>query len=99
MIVVVVVVLLSVVAAAHWYLWRRLFRDTTTATPRGRRVRRFGALALSALGLLMVAALAGGLLLPRRFETVVAWPGYLWVAVLFYLTLALAVLELPAALA
>src|SRR5213080_1761259 len=76
---------------AHLYLAKRLVVDTT----RSRRVRRAGFVALGVLALLAVASL----LLPRRLSLqvgrVVAWPGYLWLAVLVYLTLALLVLEVP----
>ncbi|MBM7770598.1 hypothetical protein JOD54_000802 [Actinokineospora baliensis] len=79
------------VLALHLYLWKRLVRDTT----RSPRVRRVGTVVLAVLAVLAVAALV----LPRfvgvRIAEWFAWPGYLWLAVFFYLLLTLAVLELP----
>ncbi|GLZ38334.1 metallophosphoesterase [Actinokineospora sp. NBRC 105648] len=79
------------VALLHLYLWKRLVKDTTRTT----RVRRAGTVVL---GLLLAFALAA-LTLPRVVGVPnsgwFAWPGYLWLAVFFYLLLILAVLELP----
>jgi hypothetical protein len=99
MIVALVVAALLVVAAAHYYLWRRLVRDTTDAgTPGGRRARRIGTGIVAGLGLLLMLTLIGSRALPRAAETPIAWPGYIWLALLFYLMLTLAVLEVPARL-
>src|SRR5215475_7447278 len=76
----------------HYYLWRRLVRNTT----RSRRARWIGTGILLGLVVLLIAALAGSRLFPERFLTVISWPAYLWLAILFYLLLGLAVLELPA---
>lgn len=92
-VVVVLVVLLAValVVAAHWYVWRRLVRDTTRA---GGVPRRAGTVALVVLPLLAVAAVAAGRIgAPFRLQQTVAWPGFLWLAVLLYLLLALLVGE------
>ncbi|MEU5696084.1 metallophosphoesterase [Actinosynnema sp. NPDC020468] len=80
----------AVLGGVHYYLWRRLVRDTT----RTRRARRVGTVVLVALYALMLAALS---LTRVSFAagSVVAWPGYLWLALAFYLALALAVLEVP----
>ncbi|SES25557.1 metallophosphoesterase [Actinokineospora terrae] len=79
------------VLALHLYLWKRLVRDTT----RTARARRIGTVVLGVFALLAVAALV----LPRFVGIAAAewfaWPGYLWLAVFFYLLLLLAVLELP----
>jgi predicted MPP superfamily phosphohydrolase len=79
---------------AHLYLWKRLVRDTTT-TPRGRRL---GTAAVVGMFLLLFAGLAGGRYLGPELGAVLAWPGYLWLAMTLYLTLLLAVLEVPRAL-
>ncbi|WP_312865983.1 metallophosphoesterase [Saccharothrix violaceirubra] len=77
-----------VLGAVHYYIWRRVVRDTTTSV----RGRRIGTVAVVLLYALMMAALlstragVGGFL---------AWPGYLWLAVAFYLALLLGVLEIP----
>jgi len=78
---------------AHLYLWKRLVRDTTT-TPRGRRL---GTAAIAAMFVVLLAGLVGGRLLGTTLGSVLAWPGYLWLAMTLYLTLLLAVLELPRA--
>lgn len=86
---------LVVVTMIHYYLWRRLVRDTT----RSRRSRRIGAGVIVGLSLLLVLTLIGSRVFPHTLATVVSWPGYLWLAVMFYLLVALAVLEIPAFIA
>ncbi|MFJ7984672.1 metallophosphoesterase [Streptomyces sp. NPDC096351] len=87
----VLIVVLAVLAAVHRYVWRRLVRDVTTP---GSLPRRLGTAAVVALPLLSVAALtssrAGA---PFVLQQVVAWPGFLWLALLLYVTLALLVGE------
>jgi len=86
---------LVAVPLIHYYLWRRLVRDTT----RSRRARRLGAGVIIGLSLLLVLTLVGSRVFPHPLATVVSWPGYLWLAVMFYLLVALAVLEIPAFIA
>ncbi|WP_174315802.1 metallophosphoesterase [Streptomyces sp. CB01881] len=81
---------LAVLALAHWYLWRRLVRDVSAP---GGPWRRAGTVLAVVLPLLAVGALAGGRKLPMSAERWLAWPGYLWLAVLLYLLMALAVGE------
>ncbi|KAB8165326.1 metallophosphoesterase [Streptomyces sp. 3MP-14] len=89
--VVMALVACTVLGGVHWYLWRRLVRDVTRP---GSRYRRLGGWALGALALLMVAAAGGGQLgLPFAAHRVLAWPGFLWMATLLYLLLALLVGE------
>ncbi|MFD3566538.1 metallophosphoesterase [Streptomyces sp. NPDC058671] len=87
----VLIVVLALLGAVHWYVWRRLVRDVTR---RGSLPRRLGTVAVVALPLLSFAALgsarAGA---PFTLQQVVAWPGFLWLALLLYVTLALAVGE------
>ncbi|WP_395362820.1 metallophosphoesterase [Streptomyces sp. YH02] len=87
----VLIVVLALLGAVHWYVWRRLVRDVTT---RGSLPRRLGTAAVVVLPLLSFAALvsarAGA---PFVLQQVVAWPGFLWLALLLYVTLALAVGE------
>ncbi len=94
MVVVFVLVALSVVAllaGAHWYVWRRLVRDTTAP---GSVLRRVGTVAAVLLPVLAVGALVGARAgAPFWVQQVVAWPGYLWLAVLLYLVMALVVGE------
>ncbi|MYS05588.1 metallophosphoesterase [Streptomyces sp. SID6041] len=87
----VLIVVLAVLAAVHWYVWRRLVRDVTTP---GSLPRRLGTVAVVALPLLSVAALASARAgAPFVLQQVVAWPGFLWLALLLYMTLALLVGE------
>lgn len=84
---VLVAVVLIVIGLVHFWLWKRLIRDTV----RSRTVRRVGAVVFAVLGLLIPATFAGVANDKTRW---IAWPGYLWIGLLFYLILALAVMEL-----
>ncbi|SNT46527.1 hypothetical protein SAMN05421812_106391 [Asanoa hainanensis] len=86
-IVLLVVVAFAVIALIHFYIWKRLVRDAT----RPGLVRRVGAVLAVVLGLLVPATLIG----TRTGATVLAWPGYLWIALMFYLLVVLLVLEIP----
>ncbi|KPC59336.1 metallophosphoesterase [Streptomyces chattanoogensis] len=87
----IVVAVLGLFFAVHRYLWCRLIRDTTRA---GGRVRRTGAVAAFVLPVLVLAALlAERLGAPFVLQQVLAWPGYLWLALVLYLVLALLVGE------
>ncbi|MGW5774700.1 metallophosphoesterase [Streptomyces sp. NPDC003863] len=83
----VLVVVLALLGGVHWYVWRRLVRDVTVPRSLARRV---GTAAVVVLPLLSIAALvssrAGA---PFVLQQVVAWPGFLWLAVLLYLVMAL----------
>ncbi|MDH6624969.1 putative MPP superfamily phosphohydrolase [Streptomyces sp. LBL] len=77
---------LAVLVAANWYLWRRLFRDTTQRPGLARRA-----------GVVLIAggwALAIGAVVSERagapfwLQRVLAWPGFLWMALSVYLLLA-----------
>ncbi|GAA4210908.1 metallophosphoesterase [Actinocatenispora rupis] len=94
--VVVGVVAVALVATVHWYLWRRLVADVSRP---GGWYRRVGTVLAVVLGLLVPATLIGTRVLsPAGAGRVLAWPGYLWIALLLYLTIAVAVLEVPRAL-
>ena len=85
------VVAVSLTGGIHWYLWRRLVRDTTR---RGGPWRRLGTVAFVGLGVLVpVTVLSRGL--PLREQRWLAWPGYLWLALMFYLVVVLLLLEVP----
>ncbi|WP_373430225.1 metallophosphoesterase [Streptomyces sp. V1I1] len=87
----VVIVVVALLGGVHWYVWRRLVRDTTA---RGGVARRVGTAAAWVLPLLTVGALVSGRAgAPFWLERVLAWPGYLWLALLLYLTLGLVVGE------
>ncbi|MDX3800941.1 metallophosphoesterase [Streptomyces sp. AK04-3B] len=85
MVIVFALVALTVLVTANWYLWRRLFRDTT----RGPGWARRGGAALIAGGWVLavgalVAERAGA---PFLLQQVLAWPGFLWLALSVYLLL------------
>ncbi|WP_443189999.1 metallophosphoesterase [Micromonospora sp. CB01531] len=80
-----------VTALIHLYLWKRLIRDTT----RPGRWRRVGGIALLLLALLVPATM----ITTRGGVHWLAWPGYLWLALMFYLLVLLLALEVPLAVA
>ncbi|MEV7522933.1 metallophosphoesterase [Streptomyces sp. NPDC091371] len=87
----VALAVLALLVLVHRWLWIRLVRDTTVA---GGLPRRIGTVLVIALPLLSVAALTtgrGGA--PFWLQQTVAWPGFLWLAVLLYLTLTMLVAE------
>ncbi|WP_433530540.1 metallophosphoesterase [Micromonospora sp. CA-263727] len=71
----------------HLYLWKRLVKDTTTAG----RWRRIGTVTTVVLALLVPATMVG----TRAGMYWLAWPGYLWLALMFYLLVLLVALEIP----
>ncbi|MEV8514925.1 metallophosphoesterase [Dactylosporangium sp. NPDC051484] len=84
-------VALAIVAPIHWYLWKRLVKDTT----RTRRARRVGTALVVLLALSIPATQALSRVLPYSWQALVAWPGFLWLALMFYLLVTLAILEIP----
>ncbi|WP_310742330.1 metallophosphoesterase [Microbispora sp. H13382] len=90
-------VILTAVVVVHLYLWRRLVRASTTPGSRSRRVLTWVLVALAAL---MVVTFGGSRLgIGMEVERVVAWPGYLWLATMFYLFVFGLVMEVPRAVA
>ncbi|MFD3375751.1 MULTISPECIES: metallophosphoesterase [unclassified Streptomyces] len=82
---------LALFGALHWYVWRRLVRDTM---PKGSLLRRAGSALFVAGPLLSVAGMtAEGDGVPFLLQRILAWPGYLWMALFLYLLLALLVGE------
>ncbi len=84
--------ILCVLVAVHWYLFRRLVKDVSR---KGGWWRRTGTalvwlFPLTTVGT-MVVGRAGA---PFEVEQVLAWPGYLWLALMLYLVLALLAGEL-----
>jgi len=77
-----------VIALIHFYLWKRLVKDPL---PEG-RARRIGVVVAVALAVLTPATLIG---VRSGAAPWLAWPGYLWIALMFYLLVTLAVLEIP----
>jgi predicted MPP superfamily phosphohydrolase len=84
-----VVVLL--VGMIHLYLWARLVRATT----RPGRWRRIGTVVIVALAVLAPATVVATRTLPLESQRLLAWPGYLWLSVMFLAFTVLLVLEIP----
>ncbi|MEV6691352.1 metallophosphoesterase [Micromonospora sp. NPDC051196] len=82
-----VATLALVTGLIHLYLWKRLVRDTTRAG----RWRRIGTVTAVVLALLVPATMVG----TRAGMYWLAWPGYVWLALMFYLLVLLVVLEVP----
>jgi predicted MPP superfamily phosphohydrolase len=88
--VIFIVMAFAVAGGIHYYIWWRLVRSTT----RRGRARRIGTLLVVTALLVLIGAL-----LLTRLDTDLEWLamiGYLWLAVMFYLLVTLAVLEIPA---
>ena len=83
-----IAVVFLVIALIHLYLWKRLVRDTL----RPGWARRSGGLGVILLAVLVPATLIGTRTGAAEW---LAWPGYLWIALMFYLLVALIVLEVP----
>jgi predicted MPP superfamily phosphohydrolase len=84
-----IVILGAVLGLIHFYLWKRLVKDTT----RPGRIRWVLTALLAALAALLVTAVIA----PRVFGLTesgwFAWPGYFWFGLAVYLFLTLLVLE------
>ncbi|MGX1314036.1 putative MPP superfamily phosphohydrolase [Streptomyces calvus] len=90
--VLIALLVLAVLVTGNWYVWRRLFRDTTTGPG---AVRRTGAVVIAGGWVLTVGAFVaerGGA--PFRLQQILAWPGFLWLALSLYLLLAVLAGEL-----
>ncbi|WP_031068114.1 metallophosphoesterase [Streptomyces sp. NRRL S-118] len=85
------VLVLGLLGVVHRYVWRRLVRDVTVP---GSPARRAGTAAAVVLPLLSLGALTAGRAgAPFWLQSALAWPGFLWLAVLLYVVLALLVGE------
>ncbi|MBB4747851.1 putative MPP superfamily phosphohydrolase [Actinoplanes lobatus] len=87
-----IAMVLVIVGLIHFYLWKRLVRDPLRPGP----ARRAGT-ALAVLLFVLFPVTMGGV--RAGHLTWLAWPGYLWIAVMFYLLITLLVLEIPRLLA
>ncbi|MEV5435740.1 metallophosphoesterase [Streptomyces sp. NPDC052682] len=88
----VALLVVAVLVTANWFVWRRLFRDTTRGPG---RIRRAGAVLIAGGWALTVGALVaerGGA--PFWLQQTLAWPGFLWLALSLYLVLAVLAGEL-----
>lgn len=77
------IAVLCLVGVLHWYLWRRLVRDTTTR----RSAWWWGGTVLLSLGAVMMVAAFTAQLFGASLGVVraVAWPGFMWAALFLYL--------------
>ncbi|MEU9332174.1 metallophosphoesterase [Streptomyces sp. NPDC048290] len=92
MVFVFVFAVVGVLIAANWYLWRRLVRDTTSGPG---WLRRGGALLIAGGWVLAIAALVAERTgAPFVVQQILAWPGFLWLALSIYLLLAVLVGEI-----
>ena len=83
--VLVIPVVVALMGVLHWYVWRRLVRDTTAP---GTLWRRMGTTVFVAGPAFMLTAFLGSWAgLPFGLVRVLSWPAYLWVAVALYLLL------------
>ncbi|MER5645090.1 metallophosphoesterase [Streptosporangium sp. NPDC002524] len=80
------------VTLVHCYLWHRLIRSTT----RPGRTRRVLTWVLVALAVLAPVTLVAS---RSEWGHFLAWPGFFWIAVMFYLFVFLVILEIPRAVA
>ncbi|WP_239140551.1 metallophosphoesterase [Actinoplanes campanulatus] len=83
-----IAMVLVIVGLIHFYLWKRLVRDPLRPGP----ARRAGTILAVLLFVLFPVTMGG---VRAGHLTWLAWPGYLWIAVMFYLLITLLVLEIP----
>ncbi|MCU7722131.1 metallophosphoesterase [Actinoplanes sp. KI2] len=86
MLVAFVGLIFGVVGLVHFYLWKRLVRDPLGSG----RDRRLGGIVAVGLAVLLPATLIGA---RTGYAEWLAWPGYLWLALMFYLLVTLVLLE------
>jgi predicted MPP superfamily phosphohydrolase len=81
---------LVVLVGSHLYVYRRAVRDVFT----GRRARRIGAVLITVLGILVAAVFATQRVFSPEAARPLHYVGYLWLGVVLYAVLVLAVGEL-----
>lgn len=74
----------AIIAGLHYYFWIRLVRDTQLSG----LTRHLATSSVVGLALLLVATVSAGRLFPR-LGRILAWPGFLWMGVMFFLLVAL----------
>lgn len=82
-------VVLLAIGLIHLYLWKRLVDDTLRP---GGLPHRIGTTVVVLLGVLVPVTLFG---VRNGYVRWLYWPGYIWVAVMFYMFVILGILELP----
>ncbi|MDO0926112.1 metallophosphoesterase [Streptomyces sp. TG1A-8] len=91
MVIVLALAALAVVAGLHWYVWRRLVRDTTAGPGPARRTGTAVFVAGPVLAVGALAAERSGA--PFWLQRTLAWPGFLWLALSLYLLLTVVAAE------
>ena len=86
-----VAVIVAVIGGIHAYLYRRLVHDVV---PRG-RARRVGLAITVLLALMLSVTMVASRALPPDRARWLAWPGYVWLGLMFYLLVILLLLEPP----
>jgi hypothetical protein len=84
-------ILSVLVGLMHWYVWKRLVKDTTGPGV----VRRLATIAIILLALLVFATLTLSRVVSPDVAGWFSWPGYIWFGLTVYLFMTLLVLELP----
>ncbi|MFO0675465.1 MAG: metallophosphoesterase [Polyangiaceae bacterium] len=84
------VVVIAVTSGVHWYLWSRLVRDAALPAPWFRVLT----VAMIVLAASLPVALLASRGLPRFWGSLLAWPAYVWMGVMFFLFVALVPLDL-----
>ena len=77
-------VVCTILAGLHYYFWIRLVRDTQVSG----LARHFATSSVVVLALIVVATVSVGRMVPR-LGRVFAWPGFIWMGVMFFLLVAL----------
>lgn len=90
------VTIMVTVVVVHYYLWRRLVRPTTLP---GTGARRWLTWTLIVLAALLPLTFTGSRVFGLEAGRLLAWPGYLWLAIMFYLFVYSLALEIPRAVA
>ncbi|MBC8989440.1 metallophosphoesterase [Micromonospora chalcea] len=80
----------AIAALVHLYLWKRLVRDTLTSARR----QRTGAIGVAVALVVLLATASLGDRLPSGLQWLTL-PGWVWLAVMFYLLVMLVLLEVP----
>ncbi len=83
-------ILAAVAVGSHVYFYRRLVRDIALPP----RWRRLASIALLALLLILLAGLLAGRALPHHLRRVVMFPIYVWLGIMFYTLLLLALADI-----
>jgi predicted MPP superfamily phosphohydrolase len=85
----ILTIVCAIVAGVHYYFWIRLVRDTQLSGIG----RQFATTGIISLAILVLAAASVGRIVPR-VGRLLAWPGFMWMGMMFMLLLVLASLDI-----